>query len=86
MTVSSSTDGKLEVFETRNVEFDVAHHHRHIVTLLENIDPETTDPRQGDRQVHFQLTIELQPLFGVHDGRGHRGNFPRFERLVGSGA
>ncbi|MNL36244.1 hypothetical protein D3C87_1583150 [compost metagenome] len=77
--------GQLEVFEARNVEFDVARHDRHIVALLENIDPKAPDTRQRDCQVHLQFPVELQALFGVHDGRGNSGDFPGFERLIGQG-
>ncbi len=76
---------QFQVFEARNVQLDVAYHHGHVIALLEDIDPEPPDASQGDRQVHFQLPIELKTLFGVHERLGEPGNVTDLERLVPQG-
>ena len=46
---------------------DVAHYHRHLAALFENVDAETPDAGLGNRQVHFRLAFKLGALLGVHD-------------------
>ncbi len=57
---------QLQIGEPRDIQFDVTNDDRYVVALFENVDPETTDARSGDCQIHFQIPVELPLLLGVH--------------------
>ena len=42
----------------------------HFIALLEDVDPEPSQPILGQGQIHFRFVLELLDLFSVHNAVG----------------
>src|SRR5690606_11253218 len=73
---------QLQVFETGNIQLDVARDDGHLVALLEDVDTRASDAGHGNRQVHLQLAFEFLALRTIHDRIGDDRDVAGFHRLL----
>src|SRR3984885_8573211 len=61
--------GHAEVLEPGHFRGDVAQHHGGVAPLIENVDPESAEAGLRNREIDFQLLVEILDLFLGHQAQ-----------------